>query len=254
MWCPVKVPARSLLLSWLIKYDEKENTSPLRMLLYFLSCKYCSENKTARTRVCQLILLKVFIALQPAVVAGVHKTAPDLTAPESHLTTAKPRKRALADYFYPNVILPSKPLSKEIAPLLQKVCPEPRLYFNTKESEQLSMSTSVSLAPAKPGLLFTEGCSKLTVALAVPTSLTWETNSSMNWEKKDTVFTSSLYHAKENGPLKDCSCVKTEVELMDLSERGFSCHRAKLQLQIFWELKGEASSTPQYTMNRLLQC
>lgn len=46
------------------------------------------------------------------------------------------------------------------------------------------------------------------------------------WGKKDALLTSSVYHAKENGSLKDCSCGKTEVELMDFPEGGLSCHRA----------------------------
>lgn len=44
IYCTVKLHDHSLLLSQLIKYDEKENTSPLRTSSYFLSCKHCSEN------------------------------------------------------------------------------------------------------------------------------------------------------------------------------------------------------------------
>lgn len=63
-----------------------------------------------------------------------------------------------------------------------------------------------------------------------------------------------MYHAKENASLlKDCSWGKTEVELMDLPERGLSCHRTTLQLPSFQELGGQAYPTHQYTMYRLLQ-
>lgn len=73
------------------------------------------------------------------------------------------------------------------------------------------------------------------------------------WGKERALFTSSMYHAKENASPKECSCGKTEIELMNLPERGLSCYRATLQLQSFQELRGQASPTHQYTMYRLFQ-
>lgn len=53
------------------------------------------------------------------------------------------------------------------------------------------------------------------------------------------LLTSGLFRVKGRASLKDCSCVKTEVELMDLGEGGLSCRRALLlQLQSCQELRG----------------
>jgi len=112
--------------------------------------------------------------------------------PESqgHLSTAKPRKRAPADFFCPTFISSSKPLSGETALSFQEVWPEHRLHSNTEEADEPSTRISRSLAPVKPGLLFTAGSSELTVALAAPISLAWETNtrckySTLSWYRKE---------------------------------------------------------------------
>lgn len=134
----------------------RKNTSPLRTSLYFLSCKHCSENKTARTRVCQLILLESFTVLSSYCWSTLNCTRSTIPESQGHLSTAKPRKRALSHYFYPNLVLSNKLFSWEIIPLLQQVCPEPDHTSTPKNWISWTWGSSGSLAPVKLGLLFTE--------------------------------------------------------------------------------------------------
>lgn len=169
IYCTVKLCDHSLLLSQLIKYDERETTSALRTSSYFLSSKCCSENKTAREQgfVSSLCRKLSLLSSQQLLLEYIklHQILWFQKVKATHIATAKPRRRAPADYFYLNFLSSSK---REIAPLFQKICPEPGW-----------IGRACTLMGALP--LQNLDCSLqrfFAVALAVPPSLTWETKAS----------------------------------------------------------------------------
>lgn len=160
---------------------QRENALLLRTSSYFLSCKRCSENKTGGEQgfVSSFCWKLSLLSSQQLLLEYIelHQILRFRKAGATQLQPS-PGREYQPTTFILTSITSSKPTARELAPSLQEAWPEPRLYFGTEEWDRFTMSTSRRLACMKLGWQVTEGSSVLTVALAVPVSLTWESNTS----------------------------------------------------------------------------